>query len=80
VTFEVLLASFGLERTPGLAAMGAVVHFLDIGGAPVPEARGLETVLRGIQQTARDDDALLAGAMRILDLFHSAYSRNENSR
>lgn len=73
VTFEVLLDSFGLARDPALAAIGAAVHFLDIGGIPVADARGLETVLRGIKEKARGDDALLAEAMRIFDLFHSAY-------
>jgi hypothetical protein len=31
VTFEVLLASFGLE-TPALQRLGVLVHFLDVGG------------------------------------------------
>jgi hypothetical protein len=35
----------------------------------------LETVLRGVKEKARDDDALLAEAMRIFDLFYSAYAR-----
>jgi hypothetical protein len=73
VTFEVLLAGFGLADNPALAAIGAAVHFLDVGGIPVADARGLETVLKGIREKARDDDALLAEAMRILDLFYSAY-------
>lgn len=75
VTFEVLLASFGLDTDPALAAIGAAVHFLDVGGIPVADAKGLETVLRGIKEKARNDDALLAEAMRILDLVHSAYAR-----
>lgn len=75
VTFEVLLASFGLGKDPGLAKIAAAVHFLDIGGIPVADAKGLETVLRGIKEKARSDDALLAEAMRILDLFYSAYGR-----
>jgi len=75
VTFEVLLASFGLEHDAGLAAIGAAVHFLDVGGIPAPEARGLETVLRGIKEKARSDDELLSEAMRILDFFHSAYGK-----
>jgi hypothetical protein len=74
VTFEVLLASFGLESDPALAAIGAAVHFLDVGGIPVADAKGLETVLRGIKEKARSDDALLAEAMRIFDLFYSAYA------
>jgi hypothetical protein len=75
VTFEVLLASFGLDSDPALAKIGAAVHFLDVGGIPVADAKGLETVLRGIKEKARNDDALLAEAMRILDLFYSAYAQ-----
>src|SRR5205823_14888830 len=75
VTFEVLVASFGLDKDPALAAIGAAVHFLDVGGIPVPDARGLETLLTGVKQKARSDDALLAEAMRMLDLFYSAYPR-----
>lgn len=74
VTFEVLLASFGLDD-PALAKIGAAVHFLDVGGIPVPDAKGLETVLKGVKEKARSDDALLAEAMRILDLFYSAYGQ-----
>jgi hypothetical protein len=74
VTFEVLLASFGLEEDSALAKIGAAVHFLDVGGIPVADAKGLETVLMGIKEKARSDDALLAEAMRILDLFYSAYA------
>jgi len=73
VTYEVLLASFGLEKDPGLGAIGAAVHFLDVGGIPAPDAKGLETVLKGIKEKARSDDELLAEAMRILDFFYSAY-------
>jgi hypothetical protein len=72
VTFEVLLESFGLEKDPALAAIGACVHFLDVGGIPVSDAKGLETVLRGVREKARGDDALLAEAMRIFDHFYSA--------
>jgi hypothetical protein len=73
VTFEVLVASFGLDEDPALAAIGAAVHFLDVGGISVPDAKGLETLLRGAREKARDDDALLAAATRIFDLFYSAY-------
>jgi hypothetical protein len=75
VTFEVLLASFRLEEDAALCAIGAAVHFLDMGGIPVADAKGLETMLRGIKEKARDDDELLAEAMRILDLFYSAYDK-----
>ena len=77
VTFEVLRASFGLDRDPGLVAIGAAVHFLDVGGIPAPDAKGLETVLKGIKEKARDDDELLSEAMRILDFFYSAYVQDK---
>ena len=80
VTFEVLLTSFSLENDPALAAIGAAVHFLDIGGIPVSDARGLETVLRGAKQEARNDDALLSAAARILDLFYSAYRQDRSEQ
>ena len=75
VTFEVLLESFGLENDPALAKIAAAVHFLDVGGIPVADAKGLETMLRGIKEEARGDDALFAQASRIWDLFHSAYTQ-----
>ncbi len=74
VTYEVLMESFGQESDPALAQIGAAVHFLDVGGIPVADAKGLETLLRGIKEKARGDDALLAEAMRIFDLLYSAYA------
>jgi hypothetical protein len=72
VTFEVLASSFGLDD-PAITAIGAAVHFLDVGGIPAPEARGLETMLKGARDKARGDDALLAEAMRILDFLYAGY-------
>jgi hypothetical protein len=71
VTFEVLLATFGLENDSGLAVIGAAVHFLDVGGIPSPDAKGLETMLKGAREKARSDDGLLAEAMRILDFLYA---------
>ncbi|MCC6193774.1 MAG: chromate resistance protein [Burkholderiales bacterium] len=73
VTYEVLLASFGLDADPALAEIGAAVHFLDVGGIPVPDAKGLETMLKGAREKARSDDALLAHSMRAFDLLYSGY-------
>ena len=73
VTFEVLAAAFGLDQDPALAKIGAAVHFLDVGGIPVADATGLETMLKGAKEKARGDDALLAEAMRAFDLLYSAY-------
>jgi hypothetical protein len=73
VTFEVLAAAFGLDEDPALAKIGAIVHFLDIGGIPAPDATGLETMLKGAKEKARDDDTLLAEAIRTFDLLYSGY-------
>lgn len=73
VTFEVLAAAFGLDQDPALAKIAAAVHFLDVGGIPVPEANGLETMLKGAREKTRDDDALLAEAIRTFDLLYSGY-------
>lgn len=76
VTFEVLLASFGLESDAALASIGAAVHFLDAGGIPVADARGLETMLRGIRESARSDDERVSRAFIVFDSFYAAYSAN----
>src|SRR6185369_9451810 len=80
VTFEVLMETFGLDRDPALSAIGASVHFLDVGGNSAPDAKGLETVLKGVKEKAENDDALLAEAMRIFDHFHSSYRASARSR
>ena len=73
VTFEVLLASFGLEDDAALAAIGSLVHFLDAGGIPVADARGVETLMRGITQKARDDDERISKANGVFDHLYAAY-------
>ncbi|MGC1954155.1 MAG: chromate resistance protein ChrB domain-containing protein [Gammaproteobacteria bacterium] len=66
VTFEVLLTSFGLVR-PGLLQLGLIVHYLDVGGAPPPEAVGVESVLSGLRDTITEDDQLLTAACAVFD-------------
>jgi hypothetical protein len=72
VTFETLLASFGLEANPVLARIARIVHFLDVGGLPVAEAAGLEMLLAGMRASIADDDALLDTASAAFDYFSSA--------
>ncbi len=74
VTFEVLMASFGLDTEPGLVRLGQLVHFLDVGGIEVPEAAGFEAVLAGLRDTAPDDDALLSAMTPMLDGLFQRYS------
>lgn len=72
VTFETLLASFGLEHDAALMRMARIVHYLDVGGLPAPEATGLETLLAGMRAAIDDDDTLLDAACTSLDFFYSA--------
>ena len=74
VTFEVLLASFGLDGDRGLQRLGAMVHALDVGGATTPEAGGFEAVLAGARKRWPDDDALLADVGGVLDSLHAHFS------
>ncbi|MGZ5031204.1 MAG: chromate resistance protein ChrB domain-containing protein [Methylobacter sp.] len=74
VTFEVLLASFGLTKDTALNRLGALVHYLDVGGIPVLEAAGLETLMTGMRQRWTDDDELLAEAEKVFDAFYQAFS------
>lgn len=66
VTFEVLLASFGLE-TPALQRLGALVHFLDVGGVQPPESVGIESALAGLRESVADDDQLLNFASAVFE-------------
>lgn len=78
VSFEVLLASFGLE-TPALQRFGALVHFLDVGGVQPPEAAGIESTLAGLRDTISDDDQLLALASSIFDGLLATFEKGPKS-
>ena len=78
VTFEVLLASFGLESDPALTRLGALVHFLDVGGIPVPEAAGFAAIVSGTRALQPDDDALLKQVSPVLDGLYETYLNSEN--
>ena len=75
VTFETLLASFGLEADAALMRLGTIVHALDIGGEPVPEAKGFEAVMAGARERLTDDDALLAEMSTVLDSLYAHFER-----
>ena len=77
VTFEVLATSFGLESDPAIARLASIVHYLDVGGLPVPEAAGLEPLLAGMRTTLADDDALLAAAGQAFDFLYAHYLNGE---
>ncbi|MBI1397957.1 MAG: hypothetical protein GC151_18440 [Betaproteobacteria bacterium] len=73
VTFEVLCASFDLESDVALEKVGAIVHYLDVGGIPVPEAPGFETIIRGMQRRCSVDDELLLEAEKLFDYAYAAF-------
>ncbi len=73
VTFETLMASFGLESDPALQRVARLVHALDVGGLPVAEAAGVEALLAGLRAAESDDDALLARASDVFDWLLQSY-------
>lgn len=75
VTFEVLMESFGLDADERLRKIAGLVHYLDVGGVPVAEAAGFESMLRAARDTLSNDDELLATAVRLFDLLYVAYGQ-----
>jgi hypothetical protein len=78
VTFEVLLASFGLHGDPALRRLAALVHYLDVGGIPVPEAAGFAAIVSGTRTLQPNDDALLKCVTPVLDGLYRAYTSSEH--
>jgi hypothetical protein len=74
VTFEVLLVAFSLDEDAGLCGLARLVHYLDVGGAVVPEAAGFEAVLAGLRDASGNDDALLAAMSPVLDALYQHFS------
>ena len=72
VTFEVLLAAFGLEQ-PALKRLGALVHYLDAGGIEPAEASGVERVLAGLREAITDDDQLMLVASGVFEGLQVAF-------
>lgn len=75
VTFEVLLMSFSLEQ-PALKRIGALVHYLDVGGIQPPEAMGVESILTGLRAAIPDDDALLMASHAVFDGLLASFSQS----
>ena len=75
VTFEVFVASFDLATDPALRRLGVLVHALDVGGVPVPEAAGFEAILTGVRASGADDDQVLAAMMPVLDALYTTFGQ-----
>ncbi len=78
VTFENLLASFGLNQNSALQRFAQIVHYLDVGGLPVPEAAGVERLLKGICARTTDDDSLLQEASQLFDDLYLGIQQVDN--
>jgi hypothetical protein len=80
VTFEVVAQTFGLDADEGLQRLGELVHYIDVGGIPVDEAAGVETLVRGLQAQHGQDDALLAASFPIFDTLYAAMKARQCPR
>ena len=78
VTFEVMLASFGLEQ-PALRRLGAIVHYLDAGGVQPTEASGVESVLAGLRDAIIDDDQLVKATGPVFDGLLASFERTSEA-
>ena len=76
VTFEVLLASFGLDTDPALLRLGEIVHALDVGGPAAAETVGFEAVMAGTRQRVENDDQLLEQMGAVLDSLYAHFASN----
>ncbi len=81
VTFETLLASFGLEDNHALSRLARLVHDLDMGEekGSIGEAPGFLALLKGMKTRIQDDDRLLEEGARILDDYHLFFSNQEKN-
>ena len=73
VTFEVLLATYGLSDA-GLARMAAIVHAVDTGELETPETAGVRAVFDGIRDGLRSDEERLDAGFSVSDALY-AYCR-----
>ena len=73
VSYEEMLAKLDLAKNPALGKIGSIVHYLEVKGAPVAEAAGVQTLLQGAQRRSTNESELLAEAEKTFDLLYEAY-------
>ena len=73
VAYEEIMRQLQLGANQAIARIGAIVHYLEAGGAPVQEAAGVQTLLEGAVRRAQTDDELVAEAEKTFDLLYEAY-------
>ncbi|GAB4407653.1 MAG: chromate resistance protein [Thermodesulfovibrionales bacterium] len=72
-TFEVLIKSFNLSDKR-LQKIAAIVHEIDMkdGKYRVPEAQGIEEVLKGIRKSSANDEGALKKGMEIFEMLYQS--------
>jgi len=73
VTYEEMIHRLDLAKNAALVKIGSIVHYLEVRGAPVAEAAGVQTLLQGAQRRSTSDAELLAEAEKTFDLLYEAY-------
>lgn len=73
VTYEEMLTRLSLARNAALTKIAGIVHFLEVRGAPVAEAAGVQTLLQGAVARCANDDELLRETEKTFDLLYEAY-------
>ena len=68
-----MLIRLDLAKNSALIKIGSIVHFLEVRGAPVAEAAGVQTLLQGAQRRSTSDAELLTEAEKTFDLLYEAY-------
>lgn len=74
VTFEVIVAAFGLSEDHALVRLGTLVHQLDVGGVPVAEAAGVAAIVAGVRAGHTSDELVLKSVIPIFDALYANYS------
>jgi hypothetical protein len=72
-TFEVLIRSFGL-KDKALKKLAEIVHQIDLKDEKVnvPEAKGVEEILKGIRKTVRDDQEVLEKGLALFEMLYAS--------
>jgi hypothetical protein len=76
-SFESVLVRYQLDD-PALERIGQLVHEADIGDEryDAPEAAGIDTLLRGLALSARDDQAMIDQTAPLYDALYDLWSHS----
>lgn len=81
-SFEVLLLRMGLEQDVALAAIGEIVHDIDLKDEKYarPETAGVQAAVTGICGSLRDDEGRIAALSPVLDGLYAFFTRPSQAR